>query len=70
MPSSNRESQRSFINTFVIDTDGEHMPVDTAFGTSINSGDVHHLEGKAKGPQSGETINESCKVPWRLRASA
>jgi len=43
---------------------------DTAFGISINSGDVHHLEGKAKGPQPGETINESCTLPRRLRASA
>jgi len=43
---------------------------DTAFGISINSMDVHHLEGKAKGPQPGETINESCKLPRRLRASA
>jgi hypothetical protein len=39
-------------------------------GISINRGDVHHLEGKAKGPQSGETINESCRLPRRLRASA
>jgi hypothetical protein len=43
---------------------------DTALGTSIVGGDVHHLEGKTKGPQSGETINESCKSPRRLRASA
>ena len=43
---------------------------DTALGASIVGGDVHHLEGKAKGPQSGETINESCKSPRRLRASA
>jgi hypothetical protein len=43
---------------------------DTAFAISINSGVVHHLEGKAKGPQLGETINESCKLPRRLRASA
>ena len=43
---------------------------DAALGTSIVGGDVHHLEGKAKGPQSGETINESCKLPRRLRASA
>ena len=43
---------------------------DTALGNSINGGYVHHLEGKAKGPQSGETINESCKLPRRLRASA
>jgi hypothetical protein len=39
-------------------------------GLSINGWDVHHLEGKAKGPQSGETINERCKWPRRLRASA
>ena len=43
---------------------------DTALGTSIGRGDEHHLEGKAKGPRSGETINESCKLPRRLRASA
>ena len=28
------------------------------------------LEGKANGPRSGETTNESCKLPRRLRASA
>jgi hypothetical protein len=39
-------------------------------GISINGGDAHHLEGKARGPQSGETINEGCKVPRRLRAPA
>ncbi len=27
------------------------------------------LEGNAKGPRSGETTNESCKLPRRLRAS-
>ena len=43
---------------------------DTALGSSIVGGDVNHLEGKTKGPQSGETINESCKLPRRLRASA
>jgi hypothetical protein len=43
---------------------------DTVLGTSIVGGEVHHLEGKAKSPQSGETIDESCKVPRRLRASA
>jgi hypothetical protein len=43
---------------------------DTALGIPRNGGDVHHLEGKANGPQSGETINESCKLPRRLRASA
>ena len=43
---------------------------DTALGNSVDGGNVHHLEGKAKGPQPGETINESCKVPRRLRASA
>ena len=42
----------------------------TALGSSIVGGDVHHLEGKTKGPQSGETINESCKLPRRLGASA
>jgi hypothetical protein len=42
----------------------------TALGTSVVGGDVHHLEGKTKGPQSGETINESCTLPRRLRASA
>jgi hypothetical protein len=42
----------------------------TALGTSIVGEDVHHLEGKTKGPQSGETINESCRLPRRLRASA
>ena len=41
-----------------------------ASGISINGQDVHYLEGKAKGPQSAETINESCKMPRRLRTSA
>ena len=33
-------------------------------------GTGHCLEGKAKGLRSGETINESCTLPRRLRASA
>lgn len=38
-----------------------------ALGTSIVGGDVHHLEGRTTGPQSGETINKSCKSPRRSR---
>jgi hypothetical protein len=41
-----------------------------ALGISVSTGGLSHLEGKAKDPRSGETINESCTLPRRLRASA
>src|SRR3990170_2907999 len=41
-----------------------------ALGIPINSGGVRHMEGKAKGPRSGETTNGATTSRRHLRASA
>ena len=51
MPSSNRESQRSFINTFVIDTDGDNMLVEGQFVAS-----AHRAESAASGDHVSDSL--------------
>jgi hypothetical protein len=51
MPSSNRESQRSLISTFVIDTDGDNMLVEGQFVAS-----AHRAESAASGDHVPDSL--------------